>query len=88
MSAIVTDEVAIVYRGGGRRWFSLGAAINAEAKAAYKKIVKQSGRCECGSQFIDGFGDVYDYCRYHDMGTPIYGRYIRYAKHCISKGLK
>ena len=81
----VTTETATVYRGGGRRWFSKSAAINAEAKAAYNAIVKSKHLCECGSQFIDGFGEINDYCRYHDRSEPIYGRYIRYATHCIKR---
>jgi hypothetical protein len=32
----VTTEAATVYRGGGRRWFSLKAAIKAEAVAIIK----------------------------------------------------
>lgn len=33
----VTTEQATVYRGGGRRWFSLRAAIKAEAIAIIKR---------------------------------------------------
>lgn len=33
----VTVETAKVYRGGGRRWFTPGAAINAEVKARIKR---------------------------------------------------
>jgi hypothetical protein len=32
----VTTEQATVYRGGGRRWFSLRAAVKAEAQAIIK----------------------------------------------------
>ena len=81
----ITIETATVYRGGGRRWFTKSAAIHAEAKAAYNKSVKAKGLCECGSQFIHGYGEVNDYCRYHDRTEPVYGRYIRYAEHCIKK---
>jgi hypothetical protein len=37
----VTSESAKVYRGGGRRWFTLRAACRAEARA------KMKARCEC-----------------------------------------
>lgn len=37
----VSSETAKVYRGGGRRWFTLQAACNAQARA---KIME---RCEC-----------------------------------------
>lgn len=33
----VTVETAKVYRGGGRRWFTPGAAINAEVNATIKR---------------------------------------------------
>lgn len=81
----VPTETATVYRGGGRRWFTKSAAINAEAMAAYKAILKSKDLCTCGNQFIDGFGEVDDYCRYHDRTERIFGRYIRYAKHCIKR---
>lgn len=37
----VWTEDAIVFRGGGRRWFTRKAAERAEARAAIKR------RCEC-----------------------------------------
>ena len=76
---IVTKETAIVWRGGGRRFFTKSAAINAEARASYNQIVKSSGRCECGSQFVAGYGEMNDYCLYHDRTKPLYRRYIRLA---------
>lgn len=75
----VTKESATVWRGGGRRYFTKSAAINAEARASYNQIVKSSGRCECGSQFVDGYGEMNDYCLYHDHTKPLYRRYIRLA---------
>lgn len=33
----VTQETAVVYRGGGRRWFTLDAACRAEARSALLK---------------------------------------------------
>lgn len=38
---MINKEVATVYRGGGRRWFTPQAAANAEAGAAI------NARCEC-----------------------------------------
>ena len=37
----ITSEPAAVYRGGGRRWFTLRAAARAEAKALIRK------HCQC-----------------------------------------
>ena len=76
---IVTKESATVWRGGGRRYLTKSAAINAEARASYNQIVKSSGRCECGSQFADGYGEMNDHCMYHDRTNPLYRRYIRLA---------
>lgn len=38
---MIRQEFAEVYHGGGRRWFTLQAAANAEARQAIK------ARCEC-----------------------------------------
>ena len=84
---MISKETAIVYRGGGRRFFTKSAALNAEAKSAYNAIVKAKGLCECGSKFIYGYDEFNDHCRYHDSTAPIFGRYIRFATH-ILKGLK
>jgi len=43
----VASEKATVYRGGGRRWFTLQAACNAEARA------KINERCECDCSDYD-----------------------------------
>lgn len=40
---MIIKEQAIVYRGGGRRWFSKSAAANAEAR----KLIKS--RCYCSA---------------------------------------
>ena len=34
---MITKETAIVYRGGGRRWLTLNAAVKAEAIVVIKK---------------------------------------------------
>lgn len=80
----ITTEIATVYRGGGRRWFTKDSAINAEAKAFYRTATKRNDRCECETIVWQG-SDIDDYCKYHDHENPIFGRYMRYAKHCISK---
>ncbi len=50
----VSTETATVYRGGGRRWFSLKAALKAEAIA----IIKRKHPSEASEQ--DEFGRTYD----------------------------
>lgn len=54
----VRQEVATVYRGGGRRFFTRRAAERAEAKAIIRK------RCECERGDILN-GDYGYTCRYH-----------------------
>lgn len=50
----VQVETAKVYRGGGRRWFSLKAACNAEARSIMR--AKDKPRCECDSpEYESGF---------------------------------
>ncbi|WP_019573308.1 hypothetical protein [Curvibacter lanceolatus] len=82
---MITTETATVYRGGGRRWFTKKAAIWAEAKKSYQACVHNKGRCECGSQFIDGFGQMDDYCHYHDRSQPVFSRYTRFVSYLIAK---
>lgn len=55
----VTTENAAVFRGGGRRWFTLRAACRAEAAALLRK------HCDC-DYFEDGAGQHCDLpCRLH-----------------------
>lgn len=82
---MIQIETATVYRGGGRRWFSKKAAIRAEANKAYQARVKDKQRCGCGGEFSDVFGQIDDYCHYHDRTQPIYSRYIRFAQYVIGK---
>ena len=79
----VTTESAQVYRGGGRRWFTMDAAINAEAKAMFRACLHKKARCDCytSSDPFDGATT----CKYHDHSDPVYGRYMRYAQHLIKK---
>lgn len=88
----VTTESAQVFRGGGRRWFSKGAAINAEANAAWKLVSAAKDRCDCESRrapsgHMVGFNDDSDWyeCEYHQHESPVRGRYIRYVRHLIKK---
>jgi len=53
---MLATENAIVYRGGGRRWFSVQAAANAEARKKLKS------RCECSGGY-DG-----ETCSFHQDG--------------------
>ena len=55
----VTVETAAVFRGGGRRWFTLRAACAAEARALLKR------HCQC-DHFEDGQGHHCDLpCNLH-----------------------
>lgn len=82
----VTTEISTVFRGGGRRWFTKKSAIRAEAKALYRACLQKKDRCDC--ERADGYA-TWDYpgntCEYHDHSKPVYGRYMRYAEHCITK---
>jgi hypothetical protein len=52
----VTTEQATVYRGGGRRWFSLRAAVKAEAQAIIKaKHPSERPEYENGMCYYPGF---------------------------------
>ena len=55
----VTTEPATVFRGGGRRWFTLRAACRAEAAALFKK------HCDCDYCDHEGFGREHLPCRLH-----------------------
>lgn len=54
----IRQETAVVFRGGGRRFFTRKAAERAEAKAIIRK------RCECERGDILN-GDYGYTCRYH-----------------------
>lgn len=56
----VTAEKARVFRGGGRRWFTLNAACNAEARA---KIME---RCECHEFHPGDWPAFSEPCGLHD----------------------
>jgi hypothetical protein len=56
----VIAETATVYRGGGRRWFSVKAACRAEARARLKVD------CECDYVDHEGYGREHLHCSRHD----------------------
>jgi hypothetical protein len=56
----VTPEPATVFRGGGRRWFTLRAACRAEARELLKK------HCDCDYCDHEGWGREHLPCRLHD----------------------
>lgn len=53
---MIKMEARRVYRGGGRGWFTLQAAANAEAKA----IIKRRCYCDPGDEITPG-----ETCHYH-----------------------
>ena len=57
---MITKEKATVYRGGGRRFFSLDAAAHGAARAKIKE------RCECDSIDHGALGIEYITCWYHE----------------------
>lgn len=57
---MVTAEAATVYRGGGRRWFTLAAACRAQAKTKIKD------NCMCDYIDHEGYGRQHLPCNYHD----------------------
>jgi hypothetical protein len=61
---MIRVSTATVYHGGGRRWFSLKAAANAEAGAKIK------ARCDCDDGLISEMDRACGYysacCQYHD----------------------
>jgi hypothetical protein len=64
MNHPVTTETAVVFRAGGRRWFTKNAACRAAARA------KINTRCECESaepDSFDGRGYPGHTCWYHDQ---------------------
>ncbi|MBP2270802.1 hypothetical protein J3A98_001495 [Pseudomonas sp. BP6] len=71
----VTVETAAVFRGGGRRWFTLRAACAAEARALLNK------HCDCDYCDHEGYGREHLYCRLHHPD-----RYPRIMKR-LTKGL-
>lgn len=82
----IFKQHAVVYRGGGRRWFSAKAAANAAAKATMR------ARCECSEpEYADGDRMAYpgDTCRLHqpDRFPKILRRLARLHLKNIKEGL-
>ena len=59
----ITTETAVVYRGGGRRWFSLKTAIKAEARAIHRARFRS--RCHCSAPDY-AVGDSGETCQFHE----------------------
>lgn len=66
----VTTETATVYRGGRRRWFSLDAAIKAEAQMLHRQRFKPRCECEDGDEHMLG-----ETCQYHEY--EFYRKFVR-----------
>ena len=87
--SIVTREAAVVYRGGGRRWFTEQAAIRAAAKA---RILEH---CECEGAEQDEYGrytfggfTCYLHRRLDDPNSyarRLFDRYVRWLNRCAKK---
>ncbi len=78
---IVTRERAIVFRGGGRRWFTEQAAYNAAAKQRIRS------RCYCSGPDPAPYYEQAppEICQYHDMDPDEWtrlrdrlGRFLRF----------
>lgn len=74
---MVTTEQATVYRGGGRRWFSLESACRAEARAIIRK------KCDCDTADDDIYGTIHLTCNLHkpERYPKIVRRLARLVKH-------
>lgn len=68
----VAREPAIVFRGGGRRWLTLRAACNAEAR---KKVLKK--HCDCAPNANDFAGYA---CLYHQGDERLHAVQRRLAR--------
>lgn len=79
---MIRVETATVYRGGGRRWFSVWSACHAEAKALHKAHFRE--RCDCGSAEPE-FGDAGSTCQYHEQAfyTRFVGRVARLLRRAM-----
>ena len=76
----ITVEQAMVYRGGGRRWLTRGAAINAEARAMHRKHF--AGRCWCSKDEPGPYGTPGETCDFHESGY--YVRFVRRVARLIA----
>lgn len=72
---VVTTEQATVYRGGGRRWFSLNAACNAEAAKLHRERFRKDCYC-CDNSYSERYGhEPGETCHLH--AAKFYSRWRR-----------
>lgn len=69
----VTTETAVVYRGGGRRYFTKAAAYRAEAKA---QLRAEMGGCQCEPPDWETGGGWT--CDYHSLPPGIIGARVKH----------
>ncbi len=79
----VTIEQATVYRGGRRRWFSLKAAIRAEAKAIHRARFHKD--CECSDAEPGPYGAPGETCMFHE--PSYFDRFTRRVGRLIERAL-
>lgn len=80
---MIAVETAKVWRGGGRRWFSIKAAINAEARALHRKHFSE--RCYCSDHHPDPepFGTPGETCPFHE--PAYYDRFTRRVRAILAR---
>lgn len=76
---MIAKEAATVYRGGGRRFFTLRAACRAEAKA----LIFARWPCDCDADEPE-VGYSGNTCYAHQ--EHIYGRFLRRVERLVRRG--
>ncbi len=79
----VTTEQATVYRGGRRRWFSMKAAIRAEAKAIHRERFRKD--CYCCDSEPGPYGAPGETCHLHE--PSYFDRFTRRVGRLIERAL-
>jgi hypothetical protein len=76
----VTVERAVVYRAGGRRWFTWKAAVKAYARAKFRA----KHPCECEQE---DYGSGYPgyACHVHDAWERVWPRYLRVLRRHLAQ---
>lgn len=79
----IATEQATVYRGGGRRWFSLKAACNAEAAKLHRDRFKADCIC-CDDSYSERYGmEPGETCQFH--AAEFYARWRRRVARLLVK---
>lgn len=82
----IITETATVYRGGGRRWFSLKAACNAEAAKLHRDRFKADCYC-CKDHYSERFGhEPGETCHLHSV--DFYPRWRRRVARLLTQRAK